>query len=125
MREEKRMYEKSRSENAHEEINFAGGDPAPGPALGRFSHRPKLSKHKPRASSFGSYPVWQAPTTVWPSGLRRWLQAPVRKGVGLNPTAVILSPFDSKQPDAIGPPRDVANRKTEYMTAVGFEPSGT
>ena len=29
-------------------------------------------------------------TTVWPSGLRRWLQAPVRKGVGSNPTAVIL-----------------------------------
>ena len=28
--------------------------------------------------------------TVWPSGLRRWLQAPVRKGVGSNPTAVIL-----------------------------------
>ena len=28
--------------------------------------------------------------TVCPSGLRRWLQAPVRKGVGLNPTAVIL-----------------------------------
>ena len=28
--------------------------------------------------------------TVWPSGLRRWLQAPVRKGVGLNPTAVTL-----------------------------------
>ena len=27
--------------------------------------------------------------TVWPSGLRRWLQAPVRKGVGPNPTAVI------------------------------------
>ena len=26
--------------------------------------------------------------TVWPSGLRRWLQAPVRKGVGSNPTAV-------------------------------------
>ena len=26
--------------------------------------------------------------TVWPSGLRRWLQAPVRKGVGPNPTAV-------------------------------------
>ena len=32
--------------------------------------------------------------TVWPSGLRRWLQAPVCKGVGSNPTAVInqLSP---------------------------------
>ena len=28
--------------------------------------------------------------TVWPSGLRRWLQAPVRKGVGSNPTAVIF-----------------------------------
>ena len=26
--------------------------------------------------------------TVWPSGLRRWLQAPVRKGMGSNPTAV-------------------------------------
>ena len=26
--------------------------------------------------------------TVWPSDLRRWLQAPVRKGVGSNPTAV-------------------------------------
>ena len=30
----------------------------------------------------------QASQTVWPSGLRRWLQAPVRKGVGSNPTAV-------------------------------------
>ena len=28
--------------------------------------------------------------TVWPSGLRRWLQAPVRRGVGSNPTAVTL-----------------------------------
>ena len=28
--------------------------------------------------------------TVWPSGLRRWLKAPVRKGVGSNPTAVRL-----------------------------------
>ena len=28
--------------------------------------------------------------TVWPSGLRRWLQAPVCKGVGSNPTAVRL-----------------------------------
>ena len=26
--------------------------------------------------------------TVWPSGLRRWLQAPVRKGAGSNLTAV-------------------------------------
>ena len=28
--------------------------------------------------------------TVWPSGLRRWLKTPVRKGVGSNPTAVII-----------------------------------
>ena len=36
--------------------------------------------------------LWQMPNkTVWPSGLRRWLQAPVRKGVGSNPTAV--TPF--------------------------------
>ena len=28
--------------------------------------------------------------TVWPSGLRRWLKAPFRKGVGSNPTAVSL-----------------------------------
>ncbi len=28
--------------------------------------------------------------TVWPSGVRRWLKAPFRKGVDLNPTAVIL-----------------------------------
>ena len=26
--------------------------------------------------------------TLWPSGLRRWLKAPVRKGVGSNPTGV-------------------------------------
>ena len=30
--------------------------------------------------------------TVWPSGLRRWLKAPFRKGVGSNPTAVIYQP---------------------------------
>ena len=31
--------------------------------------------------------------TVWLSGLRRWLQAPVRKGVGSNRTAVTLCVF--------------------------------
>ena len=30
------------------------------------------------------------PLTLWPSGLRRWLKAPFRKGVGSNPTGVIL-----------------------------------
>ena len=29
--------------------------------------------------------------TVWPSGLRQWLKAPFRKGVGSNPTAVIFA----------------------------------
>jgi hypothetical protein len=28
--------------------------------------------------------------TLWPSGLRRWLKAPLRKGVGSDPTGVIL-----------------------------------
>ncbi len=37
--------------------------------------------------------------TVWPSGLRRWLKAPVRKGVGLNPTAVVCGlPCATKVP---------------------------
>ena len=29
--------------------------------------------------------------TIWPSGLRRWLKAPFRKGVGSNPTVVTFS----------------------------------
>ena len=33
-----------------------------------------------------------ASMTVWPSGLRRWLKAPFRKGVGSNPTAVKWRP---------------------------------
>ena len=35
--------------------------------------------------------------TVWPSGLRRWLKAPFRKGVGSNPTAVISLMYSSCQ----------------------------
>ena len=35
-----------------------------------------------------------ASMTAWPSGLRRWLQAPVRKGVASNPTAVTASRGD-------------------------------
>jgi hypothetical protein len=34
--------------------------------------------------------TWLVAMTLWPSGLRRWLQAPVRKGVGSNPTGVSL-----------------------------------
>jgi hypothetical protein len=33
--------------------------------------------------------------TLWPSGLRRWLQAPVRKGVGSNPTGVMRVLFNN------------------------------
>ena len=35
------------------------------------------------------------PETLWPSGLRRWLKAPVRKGVGSNPTGVIATMLES------------------------------
>jgi hypothetical protein len=45
--------------------------------------------------------------TVWPSGLRRWLQAPVRKGVGSNPTAVI-SFHQLEQLDFVQPVSDCA-----------------
>ena len=37
--------------------------------------------------------------TVWPSGLRRCLQAPVRKGVSSNPTAVTFSCTCDSSPD--------------------------
>ena len=32
--------------------------------------------------------------TLWPSGLRRWLKAPFRKGVGSNPTGVTFAKTD-------------------------------
>ena len=32
--------------------------------------------------------------TLWPSGLRRWLKAPFRKGVGSNPTGVTFAACD-------------------------------
>ena len=36
-------------------------------------------------------PISSLIRTVWPNGLRHWLKAPVRKGVGSNPTAVITT----------------------------------
>ena len=36
----------------------------------------------------GCIAVGPSTRTLWPSGLRRWLKAPVRKGVGSNPTGV-------------------------------------
>ena len=50
----------------------------------RFAHRARGCDAKDQA-----LPRF-ANKTVWPSGLRRWLQAPVCKGVGSNPTAVPL-----------------------------------
>ena len=50
--------------------------------------------------------------TVWPSGLRRWLKAPVRKGVGSNPTAVIP---DRPWVEAVG-----ANQHHSYRQLLGL-----
>ena len=52
--------------------------------------------------------------TVWPSGLRRWLKAPFRKGVGSNPTAVIR--YDLRHPMHMcwhmeGGPHGLVNRR--------------
>ena len=46
-------------------------------------------RHEGTANGGDGCPGFSTNKTVWPSGLRRWLQAPVRKGVGLNPTAVM------------------------------------
>ena len=40
---------------------------------------------------------WRMDRTLWPSGLRRWLKAPVRKGVGSNPTGVIAKHFEAER----------------------------
>ena len=60
--------------------------------------------------------------TVWPSGLRRWLQAPVRKGVGSNPTAVIML-TRSYRGIMIWPYAVCAVHTMAQLTAVGFEPT--
>ena len=44
------------------------------------------AKPKARSSCAAALPP---PLTVWPNGLRRWLQAPVRQGAGSSPAAVI------------------------------------
>ena len=38
--------------------------------------------------------------TLWPSGLRRWLKAPFRKGVGSNPTGVTFGWTDMRRVQA-------------------------
>ena len=60
--------------------------------------------------------------TVWPSGLRRWLKAPVRKGVGSNPTAVNCAMVCTAQ-TAYGHIMMPLYERVNIMTAVGFEPT--
>ena len=57
--------------------------------------------------------------TVWPSGLRRLIQAPVHKGVGSNPTAVIL--YERRALHAALLLRVRRSCEDKKMTAVGFE----
>ena len=47
--------------------------------------------HGGRFVAIADSPRVRSAWTVWPSGLRRWLKAPFRKGVGSNPTAVIFA----------------------------------
>ena len=53
----------------------------------------QLDQHTQENSSFsvkyGVRNYYYDAGTLWPSGLRRWLKAPVRKAVGSNPTGVI------------------------------------
>ena len=56
----------------------------------RLSMAP-IKQYLEHASFCKNIQGWQANKTVWPSGLRRWLKAPFRKGVGSNPTAVICA----------------------------------
>ena len=53
-------------------------------------HRHRAGASRPDAKAWLDYPAmgFGMLKTVWPSGLRRWLKAPFRKGVGSNPTAV-------------------------------------
>ena len=59
--------------------------------------QPALAHHAGRRKT---ETVFRTLRTLWPSGLRRWLKAPFRKGVGSNPTGVIFhclppAPFDA------------------------------
>ena len=60
---------------------------------------------------------------AWPSGLRRWLQAPVRKGVGSNPTAVIFCRRLALHAALLLLHINRRREGAKKMTAVGFEPT--
>ena len=64
------------------------------------------------------YPPPKAPSmTVWPSGLRRWLQAPVRKGVDSNPTAVTSPNHTAPAPEP--GPSDIFNGRQAMAEIYG------
>ena len=76
----------------------------------RYNHIRRVTsgrrRHEKFVCVFGGQPKPPVSLkTVWPSGLRRWLQAPVRKGVGSNPTAVIqlIDLFPATSPSSTSP----------------------
>ena len=84
----------------------AVGSPSRSPGdLGKPTHTPRMCRMSSECAFWPYFP-WQRQVfkreqvgrTVWPSGLRRWLKAPVRKGVGSNPTAVTLMRFQGLPP---------------------------
>ena len=70
---------------------FALGAPPYAAPSGPWGARTTSSPRALEASAWVSDRRLLSYKTVWPSGLRRWLQAPVRKGVGSNPTAVMVA----------------------------------
>ena len=55
----------------------------------RLRGRPVTRRLQARIQAWSGYVANEiTAATIWPSGLRRWLKAPFRKGVGSNPTAV-------------------------------------
>jgi hypothetical protein len=70
------------------------------------------------------------PKTLWPSGLRRWLKAPFRKGVGSDSTGVMLfgltlrhdvlhtwsGPYIQRAPATLGPCRCFTNCRLARTT---------
>ena len=85
-----------------------------------------LSRAKLHSALPAVFSLAQAFRTVWPSGLRRWLQAPVRKGVGSNPTAVtclVCLGARAKSRRGVGPARlrDVVNARRVSLIRASAE----
>ena len=83
-----------------------------------------MSRH-PQDKLAQNHSPWRLLKTVWPSGLRRWLKAPVRKGVGSNPTAVIFCMHRSCMYDGAPSPQGSENEdgaKVIVVTALRQAP---